>query len=80
MSNFETMTEEPHDRIISSIINWVCPNCGGQMIEFQCCGRCRRNWLPEWEWANYYAKKNSDSSTLARGSHEKAASDLEVAG
>ena len=65
MSTIESMPEESCDRIISSIINWVCPKCGGHMIEFQCCGRCRRNWLPEWEWANYYAKKSTRNSSSA---------------
>ena len=65
MSTIETMSGENYDNIISSIINWVCPKCGGHMIEFQCGGRCRRNWLPEWEWANYYAKRNSDATSLS---------------
>jgi len=39
-------------RILSSILNLVCPQCGGRMSEYQCEGRCGRNWLPEWEWAN----------------------------
>ena len=60
MSIIESMLEESNDRVISSIINWVCPNCGGHMLEFQCCGRCRRNWLPEWERAKYDAEKTSD--------------------
>jgi hypothetical protein len=50
--NEKMAAEEVTDRIISSIINWVCPKCGGYMFGYQCCGRCRRNWLPEWEWAN----------------------------
>ena len=68
MSTIERTPVEENDRIISSIINWVCPNCGGHMVEFQCGGRCRRNWLAEWEWANYYAKQhpaaNSASSSV----------------
>jgi hypothetical protein len=47
---------ETNASIISSIINLVCPQCGGHMMEFQCCGRCGRNWLPEWEWANHMRK------------------------
>ena len=43
---------EINGHVISSIINLVCPQCGGRMSEFQCEGRCRRNWLAEWEWAN----------------------------
>jgi len=37
---------------ISSIINMVCPLCGGSVVDYQCHGRCGRNWLPEWEWVN----------------------------
>jgi hypothetical protein len=44
---------ESNAQIISSIINLVCPQCGGRMSEFQCEGRCCRNWLAEWEWANF---------------------------
>src|SRR5208282_990133 len=39
-------------RILSSILNLVCPQCGGSMSEYQCEGRWGRNWLPEWGWAN----------------------------
>jgi len=52
MSAADTLPGESNVRIISSIINLVCPQCGGRMSEFQCEGRCRRNWLAEWEWAN----------------------------
>ena len=53
MPKFETVPGERSASIISSIINLVCPRCGGSMMEFQCNGRCQRNWLPEWEWANF---------------------------
>jgi hypothetical protein len=53
MPKFETLPGERSASIISSIINLVCPMCGGSMMEFQCNGKCRRNWLPEWEWANF---------------------------
>ena len=49
---FSILPWESKAHIISSIINLVCPQCGGRMWEYQCEGRCRRNWLPEWEWAN----------------------------
>jgi hypothetical protein len=52
MSNVDTLPGESNAQIISSIINLVCPQCGGRMSEFQCEGRCCRNWLAEWEWAN----------------------------
>ena len=53
MPIIEMLAGESNSGIISSIINLVCPQCGGSMMEFQCNGRCRRNWLPEWEWANF---------------------------
>jgi hypothetical protein len=52
MSTLDTLPGESSASIISSIINLVCPQCGGRMAEFQCEGRCCRNWLAEWEWAN----------------------------
>jgi hypothetical protein len=52
MSPFDTLPGESNAHLISSIINLVCPQCGGRMAVFQCEGRCRRNWLAEWEWAN----------------------------
>jgi hypothetical protein len=53
MPKFETLPVERSASIISSIINLVCPQCGGSMMEFQCNGRCARNWLPEWEWGDF---------------------------
>jgi hypothetical protein len=38
--------------LISSIINLICPQCRAAMAEFQCGGKCRRNWRAEWEWGN----------------------------
>jgi hypothetical protein len=52
MSIAGILSGESQGHIISSIINLVCPQCGGRMSEFQCEGRCCRNWLAEWEWAN----------------------------
>ncbi len=52
MSAFDVLPGEVHGHIISSILNLVCPQCGGRMSEFQCEGRCRRSWLAEWQWAN----------------------------
>ena len=66
MRIIDTLPGEPNADLISSIINLVCPQCGGSMMEFQCCGRCRRNWLAEWEWANY-ATRNSDITSSQRG-------------
>jgi len=52
MRVIDAVPGESNASIISSIINLVCPQCGGSMLEFQCYGRCHRNWLAEWEWAN----------------------------
>jgi len=65
MKSADTLPGEPNAQIISSIINLVCPQCGGRMSEFQCEGRCRRNWLSEWEWANYSTR----SSRSRRATH-----------
>ncbi len=39
--------------IISGILNWVCPECGGRMggrtKEFKCQGECRTDWRDVWE-------------------------------
>jgi tRNA(Ile2) C34 agmatinyltransferase TiaS len=39
--------------IFSSILNWVCPECGGRMggrgKEFRCQGKCQMDWRPLWE-------------------------------
>jgi hypothetical protein len=51
MSTFDLPAGELNSRMISSILNLVCPQCGGRMLQFQCEGRCRRSWLAEWEWA-----------------------------
>jgi hypothetical protein len=57
----ETVPGEPNASTISSIINLVCPQCGGSMMEFQCCGRCRRNWLAEWERAMHTTSRSDVS-------------------
>jgi hypothetical protein len=40
--------------ILSDILNWVCPDCGGPMgggptNAFQCEGECRTDWRDLWE-------------------------------
>jgi len=41
---------------LSAIVNWVCPECGGRMggrsKEFQCQGRCGKDWRSVWESAS----------------------------
>jgi hypothetical protein len=46
--------------LISAIVNLVCPECGGGMMEFRCLGRCSRDWRPEWEWT-MHAIRRTDS-------------------
>ena len=59
MRTADTLPGESNAQIISSIINLVCPQCGGRMSEFECEGRCGRNWLAEWEWANYTTRSSN---------------------
>jgi len=61
MRTIDTIPGESSASIISSIINLVCPQCGGSMMEFQCNGRCRRNWLAEWEWAMHTTRSSHSS-------------------
>ena len=42
---------ERNTSMISAIINLVCPECGGSMMEFRCWGKCRRDWRFAWECA-----------------------------
>lgn len=39
--------------VISGILNWVCPGCGGKMggrdKEFKCQGECLTDWRLTWE-------------------------------
>jgi len=38
---------------VSSILNLICPLCGGPLggpsKEFRCQGSCRKDWRPDWE-------------------------------
>jgi tRNA(Ile2) C34 agmatinyltransferase TiaS len=53
MENVELTTLRTSADLISSILNWVCPECGGRMgglgNEFMCHGKCKINWRPVWE-------------------------------
>lgn len=53
MENAELTTFRTSAELISSILNWVCPECGGRMggvgNEFVCQGKCKINWRPVWE-------------------------------
>jgi len=39
--------------VVSGILNWVCPECGGRMggrgKEFKCQGKCPIDWRQVWE-------------------------------
>jgi tRNA(Ile2) C34 agmatinyltransferase TiaS len=39
--------------VVSAIVNWVCPECGGRMggqgKEFKCQGKCQMDWRQVWE-------------------------------
>jgi tRNA(Ile2) C34 agmatinyltransferase TiaS len=39
--------------VVSGILNWVCPECGGRMggsgKEFKCQGKCQIDWRQVWE-------------------------------
>src|SRR5438477_11296410 len=71
MPKFETVPGERSASIISSIINLVCPRCGGSMMEFQCNGGCQRNWLPEWEWANLATAIFTPSTRVTKRSADR---------
>jgi hypothetical protein len=48
MKTFDTVPGESNANIISSIINLVCPQCGGRMSEYQCEGRFSLQKLDAW--------------------------------
>ena len=39
--------------VVSGILNWICPECGGRMggrgREFKCQGECQKDWRLIWE-------------------------------
>jgi hypothetical protein len=62
MRIIDTFPGESNAGIISSIINLICPQCRGRMSEFQCEGRCLKNWVAEWEWANQATRRSRSKS------------------
>ena len=50
---FGLSTLRPGQEVLSSILNWVCPECGGRMggrgKEFKCQGKCQADWRPIWK-------------------------------
>jgi tRNA(Ile2) C34 agmatinyltransferase TiaS len=55
MSNIALSSFRPIGEVISSIVNWVCPECGGKMggkgHEFKCQGQCQIDWSELWSSA-----------------------------
>jgi len=60
------------DSDISSILNLVCPGCGGPLggasNEFQCQGHCRKDWRSDWEsnGLSRSPKRRSTAQTASR--------------
>ena len=44
-------TSNAPSALLSAIINLVCPQCGGAMLDFRCLGECSRDWRLEWALA-----------------------------
>jgi len=48
LSNVKTTAD-----VVSNILNWVCPECGGRMggrgKEFKCQGECQMDWRLTWQ-------------------------------
>src|ERR1700721_2471507 len=48
LSNVKRTTD-----VVSGILNWICPECGGRMggrgTEFNCQGQCQPDWRGVWE-------------------------------
>src|SRR5580698_3230354 len=58
--------------VISSILNCVCPDCGGSMgatgEEFRCRGECQTDWRPLWEQllsAGFHSRSRKRSGPAA---------------
>ena len=73
MEDFE-MNSEPSEfyvtetqAMLSAIINLVCPQCGGSMMEFTCRGKCRKNWRAEWQQAIAVSEQSAHENDRARG-------------
>jgi tRNA(Ile2) C34 agmatinyltransferase TiaS len=63
--------------IISDILNWVCPACGGRMggrsKEFKCQGECLTDWRNVWESHSAKPGKNTNSPRALAGLTDPAA-------
>jgi hypothetical protein len=68
--------------IISDILNWVCPDCGGRMggrtKEFKCQGECLRDWRDVWE-SRFAKPRENARSPQTLGKHYKVYATTEAA-
>lgn len=52
MSSITLARQTPIADVVSNILNWVCPGCGGRMggegLEFKCQGQCQTDWRRLW--------------------------------
>ena len=67
--------------IISGILNWVCPECGGRMggraKEFKCQGQCLRDWRFVWEHrAGKPGKKANSPQALGKQYEDYATTEV----
>jgi len=53
------------NKVVSCIINQVCPECGGYMMGFQCQGQCRTDWRSEWQRLQASTSPNVDRKSGA---------------
>jgi len=41
--------QHENSAVVSALINMICPDCGGAMLDFRCRGECCRDWKLEWD-------------------------------
>jgi hypothetical protein len=74
-------TLKSSEAIISGIVNWVCPECGGRMggqaKEFKCQGECQTDWHRVWESSSATAKKNRSASRRMNPAEAKSSHALD---
>ena len=55
---------------VSSILNLICPSCGGSLggptNEFKCQGLCRKDWRPDWESSDLNPRRNKTTRSKRR--------------
>jgi tRNA(Ile2) C34 agmatinyltransferase TiaS len=61
--------DRPSSDVMSSILNCVCPECGGSMgamgKEFKCQGKCQTDWRHIWEPLAAGLSRQTANSTKA---------------